>query len=358
MAARRRVPPPSLVCNSRSTLATQFQPDVDALLKRLRTCTRRLRVVLASHRTELQVLERLYYKGKNQHRTALFWQRVAEMRRYGGRVEEMHLWDVVESLRLSFWGEASERTSKLLKGPWTKYPDASSILYVLERCSSCCTLIDKTQERLLSVYQAFNLMMQTSAFLQLIVTLSAIASRLSTLLLEARGALDIAWSAAYCALQVLHPSDLSKVVRPLQTAELQSIPASTAPSAMVSSHPSQAPTPRYIPEEDLGDTVARHPQTISDSTGTVTLNTVQRSSTPGEQAATPHMTFTLSSELEASVSGSCIQFKHVAQEVTAHARVSSPPPIKPPKRKKDAPDRGNTVKKKKKRDEIDDIFGF
>ena len=34
------------------------------------------------------MLERLYYKGKNQHRTALFWQRVAEMRKFGERVDE------------------------------------------------------------------------------------------------------------------------------------------------------------------------------------------------------------------------------------------------------------------------------
>ena len=83
---------------------------VDALLKQLKSCTKRLQAALASHRTEIQVLERLYYKGKNQHHTALFWQRVAEMRKFGGRLDEMQIDDVVESLRLSFWGEASGRT--------------------------------------------------------------------------------------------------------------------------------------------------------------------------------------------------------------------------------------------------------
>ena len=56
------------------------------------------------------MLERLYYKGKNQPRPALFWQRVAEMRKFVERVDEMHMDDVVESLRLSFWGEPSGRT--------------------------------------------------------------------------------------------------------------------------------------------------------------------------------------------------------------------------------------------------------
>ncbi len=110
MVPRRHVLPPSLVCSPRTSLQTEKCPAVDAVLKQLRACSRRLQAVLSSYRTELQVLERLYYKGKNQHRTALFWQRVAEMRKLGERVDEMHIDDVVESLRLSFWGERSART--------------------------------------------------------------------------------------------------------------------------------------------------------------------------------------------------------------------------------------------------------
>ena len=107
---RRHIRPPPLVSSPRSSLIPSQCSAVDALLKQLKACSRRLQAALASHRTELQVLERLYYKGKNQHRTALFWQRVAEMRKFGGRLDEMQMDDVVESLRLSFWGEASGRT--------------------------------------------------------------------------------------------------------------------------------------------------------------------------------------------------------------------------------------------------------
>ena len=110
MAARRLVSPPSANYSPRSSLDATQCTAVDALLKQLKACSRRLQAALTSHRTELQVLERLYYKGKNQHRTALFWQRVAEMRKLGGRLDEMHIDDIVESLRLSFWGEPSTRT--------------------------------------------------------------------------------------------------------------------------------------------------------------------------------------------------------------------------------------------------------
>lgn len=107
---RRHLAPPPLVCSPRASLDAANTPVVDAVLKQLKACSRRLQAALASHRTELQVLERLYYKGKNQHRTALFWQRVAEMRKLGGRVDEMHMDDTVESLRLAFWGDPSSRT--------------------------------------------------------------------------------------------------------------------------------------------------------------------------------------------------------------------------------------------------------
>ena len=49
-------------------------------------------------------------------------------------------------------------------------------------------------------------MMQTGAFLQLILTLTAICSRLNTLLVEIREALEASWSAGYIGLQALYVS--------------------------------------------------------------------------------------------------------------------------------------------------------
>ena len=110
MAPRRFVNPPETQFLPRTFLDVSVYPRIDSILKQLRTCTRRLQNLLSLHRDEIQVLERLYYKGKNQHRTALFWQRVAEIRKYGDRLERMELFDLMESLRLSFWGHPSQRT--------------------------------------------------------------------------------------------------------------------------------------------------------------------------------------------------------------------------------------------------------
>ena len=101
MPPRRRVPSPHLRCTPRSALEASYYPAIDTVLKQLKTCSRRLQAALASHRAELQILERLYYKGKNQHRTTIFWRHVADMRRFGGRLDETHIDDVVETYECS-----------------------------------------------------------------------------------------------------------------------------------------------------------------------------------------------------------------------------------------------------------------
>ena len=111
MAAPRHVNIPSPICSPRNTLTTVQQGNVDAVLKDLKACTRRLQAALASFQIELQILEKLYYKGNNQHRTALFWRRVADVRRFGRRLETLKIQESLDTIRLSFWGQPSERRS-------------------------------------------------------------------------------------------------------------------------------------------------------------------------------------------------------------------------------------------------------
>ena len=51
----------------------------------------------------MRVLERLYYKGVNQHRSALFWRKVKEVRRLGKRVLEVGLGGLLDDSRYSFY---------------------------------------------------------------------------------------------------------------------------------------------------------------------------------------------------------------------------------------------------------------
>lgn len=73
------------------------------LLKDLRSCAQRLAPLLSALEDEMRILERLYYKGRNQHRSALFWRKVEEMRRYGKRILELQSFEQVDSLRYSFY---------------------------------------------------------------------------------------------------------------------------------------------------------------------------------------------------------------------------------------------------------------
>ncbi|KAI0781013.1 hypothetical protein BD413DRAFT_17917 [Trametes elegans] len=351
-APRRHVSHPPLHCSPRASLDPTTTPAIDAALKRLKACSRRLQAALASHRTELQVLERLYYKGKNQHRTALFWQRVAETRRLGGRVDEMHMDDVIESLRLAFWGEPSSRTTKLLKGPWTHCPDARPLLFVMERCAACCALIDRGQVCLLRAYESFTLMMQTGAFLQLVLALAAIASRLSMLLSEVRAALEVSWSASYRALQALYPAEVGKAQRLANI----SVPAHTppvAPSVPQSKSPAADTGPGEVQDEDLGSALTRPPQQAAEEN--VGAFDADASAVPLHHERPPDpVTFSLSNELARPTDSTAPRSTVGSSQVDLATSVANAP-----KRKKTGGESSRPVKKKKKkRDEIDDIFGF
>ncbi|KAI0637045.1 hypothetical protein C8Q77DRAFT_1095741 [Trametes polyzona] len=367
---RRHRSPPPLVCTLRASIDTSVTPEIDAVLKQLKACSRRLQAALACHRTELQVLERLYYKGKNQHRTALFWQRVAETRRLGERVDEMHLDDTVESLRLAFWGDPPSRTPKLLKGPWAHCPDAKTLLFVMERCSACCMLIDRARERLLHAYESFTLMMQTGAFLQLVLALAAIASRLSVLLSEVKGALELSWSASYRATLALFPSEAAKVTKLLHTKTVVPPQGSrSAPSASTpkSKSPAAVSGPADPQDEDLGSALARPvPQPPGPEENVQTFD-ADATATPHPRAAveeeeelepipppdrTMHMAYTLLDEL--AQPSESTRSNPAGGEPPAETVASAPKRKKRSEGEKEKPPK----KKKKKRDEIDDIFGF
>ena len=77
---------------------------VDAGLKNFKLLSRQLHTLLNTHDTELQILQRLYYKNKNQHRGSLFWRKVVEIRRYSERFEQHKLHMLIDNFRCTFYG--------------------------------------------------------------------------------------------------------------------------------------------------------------------------------------------------------------------------------------------------------------
>lgn len=78
--------------------------NVDAELKQLKLASRRLHQTLTVLAAEQQLLQRLYYKSKNQHRGALFWRNVGEILRYLRKLDVPDLQESVAKLRNTFYG--------------------------------------------------------------------------------------------------------------------------------------------------------------------------------------------------------------------------------------------------------------
>ncbi|KDQ07941.1 hypothetical protein BOTBODRAFT_589275 [Botryobasidium botryosum FD-172 SS1] len=200
MAARPRfislpLPNPS----TRDSLPAEHYPTIDFVLKQLRASSRRLRAVWTSQEDELRVLERLYYKGKNQHRSALFWRRLVEVRRYGARVRETDLPGLVDTLRGSFHAD-DIKNEKALRIAWAQVPDITYVRRILERMHSATMLMDKAQAQLLIAFGVFTTFMESTSFLPLTVTIIAATSRLNILIGELR---DIVEDAQMCVRRIL-----------------------------------------------------------------------------------------------------------------------------------------------------------
>lgn len=103
MPTAKHVKQPKIAPTTRPDIDASFYSKVDAALKDLRACSRQIAPVLLSMEEELRILERLFYKGKNQHRLAIFWRKVEEMRRFGKRIVEMQLPALMDDLRYAFY---------------------------------------------------------------------------------------------------------------------------------------------------------------------------------------------------------------------------------------------------------------
>lgn len=161
-AVRARSPPHAPGSIPRESIPYASITCIDGALKALRVASKRVNAVSSSHELELGILVRLHYKNKNQHRGALFWRRVEEVKRLALRLQELALPALLDQTRLAFHASdavqqkcaaivlpcsaavsyATCSSTKKLKGAWTHSPDPNYLAFVLERVQSACALID------------------------------------------------------------------------------------------------------------------------------------------------------------------------------------------------------------------------
>lgn len=101
--------PPSVKFTPRSSLDSRIHSTVDGVLKEYKAASRQLQKISASFRLELELLDRLFYKNKNQHKSALFWRKVTEMRRFGHKLDRHKPDGLAEEARRWFWGPLSQQ---------------------------------------------------------------------------------------------------------------------------------------------------------------------------------------------------------------------------------------------------------
>ncbi|KAK2466954.1 hypothetical protein APHAL10511_001212 [Amanita phalloides] len=188
----------------RSLLPCASHSTIDAILKDLKICHRRIHHALDYHADELRLLRRLYYKSKNQHRGAHFWRHFVEIRRYSERLDNTSLSSTLEDIRISFFGPEAKQNQNLLKRSWTHLPPKESVIKVINHYQAQRILLQKIQERSLVAYRSFTLAMQRGAFVQLLVVFAGMISRIRALSIEVDDAMQVVLASLsrYVALDV------------------------------------------------------------------------------------------------------------------------------------------------------------
>ncbi|KAH7889734.1 hypothetical protein F5I97DRAFT_1924250 [Phlebopus sp. FC_14] len=330
MPAERRRAPPTISFRARSTIGSDRYKDIDFILKDLKSCSSRLRAAVDSFSDELRILERLFYKSKNQHRMALFFKRVSEIRRYGQRFIELDVSGRVDLLGASFVGLTSVEDSKALRKPWTWLPSKPYVFFVQERLKSCSTLVCKMRERLAKAYRHFSLAMQSGAFIQLVILFSAICSRISTLLAEIEEI--VKQGTSICdRLLVIHDPMCNHEPR-IQEVHQESPVGQEVPRHLIVE-------PDAL--EGLGDSVHRPVSTCASDNATQT-------SVPRSIALVTLLEMRITPPLASANVVAGVEHTQVAVEKSDNQAVK---PVTTSTKK-------SKLLKKKKRDEIDDIFGF
>ncbi|KAJ3537383.1 hypothetical protein NM688_g6699 [Phlebia brevispora] len=191
-------------------------------------------------------------------------------------------------------------------------------------------------------YNQFNLDLQTGAFLQLILVLTAVASRLHILLEELGSAIDECKHTCVQLLGVLDPTHVpSNVSSVAQTPTEVLAGMSILPSPLIGDD-----------EEDVGQSTpaVRRSEILSETQ----VDQLQVAASRGDkEPEVESLDFMFSTNTNSSASMPIAHSTVVHTTITAHEEQDNPTT----KRRRE--ERSTRVtKKKRKKDEIDNIFGF
>ncbi|KAF9121812.1 hypothetical protein BGW39_010234 [Mortierella sp. 14UC] len=114
----------------------------------------------------------MYYKNRNQHRQAGYFQRLCECRRIVARIKELNVAGLVDEFVQKFYSGRSQ---------WDSIPYRSAVAFTMTRIIGGILLLRKLQSALHETYGAFYQLMSKTQFMAFALIAIGLCSRLSLL---------------------------------------------------------------------------------------------------------------------------------------------------------------------------------
>lgn len=304
---------------------------VDSSLKHFKACAQRLSTLMTLFTEESRLLERIYYKNKNQQRSSLFWKKYEEIRRLVFRILELNPEKLVETLRYSFYASQSP---KALRTSWTQVPDSLPLYSMLRLLVGIGRLLNHSNNRFGSISSTLVQQLRTLSFAPLVLTIISMLSRFNYFISGFREAFRILWTGTTNLIEGLYQDqpDHRKPARWLELTPFNSYNQKGVQKI------SEKEVVSVAADEDTGSRII-----TPDSAMTATTM--------------PILDLPVVSETHI-VSSSTVSFVRAPDGVDLKATGGPEPTIQLTKGSSNDPTvlNNNKKRKKKKRDEIDDIF--
>lgn len=142
----------------------------------------RLQKVLLQLRNEITIFERLMYKNANQHRRALYFRRLCQVRRDLRLLQSAHLADLIQNIAQCFGNTARELSVQ--KGRWQSKNTGSEVQDLKRRLYGVARLMEQMSDPILHASSQVAGLLGQTFFMPFALTTFSILARLRVLVLQ------------------------------------------------------------------------------------------------------------------------------------------------------------------------------
>ncbi|CAI2167835.1 9477_t:CDS:2 [Funneliformis geosporum] len=126
---------------------------------------------------ESNILERLYYKNKNQHQRSIYFRKIVEIRRILKRIKEMEINELMSGFIGNFYSTKIGKT----QNTWDQVPSQEMVVFVMNRLICVALLMNKALDTFIDAFDTFNALLRQTEFMSFALTCLAILARLNIL---------------------------------------------------------------------------------------------------------------------------------------------------------------------------------